>query len=53
VIYLTLIHRALSGRAANDPDFDVDVPLKSVLERGRTAKVPGDLSHSTGNPSHA
>jgi len=53
VLYLWIIHRSLSGGAANDPDFDVDGKVHSAASRQSTTKGHAAASHSGTTPRHA
>lgn len=53
VLYLLIIHRSLSGGAANDPDFDVDGKAHSVAPRHSGSKEHTPSSHSGSTPKHA
>lgn len=45
VSYMLIIHRALSGSAANDPAYDIDAPVR--VGRGQsTASVSAVAAHS-------
>jgi|JI10StandDraft_1071094.scaffolds.fasta_scaffold234505_2 hypothetical protein len=53
VLYLLIIHRSLSGGAANDPDFDVDAKVHSTAPRQSATKGHAAASHSGTTPRHA
>lgn len=53
VLYLLIIHRSLSGGAANDPDFDVDAKVHSAARRQSATKEHAVASHSGTAPKHA
>ncbi|MBL9166539.1 MAG: hypothetical protein JNN07_02220 [Verrucomicrobiales bacterium] len=53
VLYLLIIHRSLSGGAANDPNFDVDAKLHSASPRQSSAKAHAAPSHTGTTPKHA
>ena len=49
--YVVIIHRALSGGAANDPSFDADAPLPKA--RGQVPARQTSGGGSQQRPSHA